>query len=166
MLSTVDLIVLIVSVIAVMVIGIIASRKEDTAEDFFLAGRSVRWWGVAGSIFGSNVSANHLIGMLGIGYSIGFADYRWSLVGCSVGVTRDTNHHALAHRHGRASREHERHRQVNHHRRGKRIDDLVQQGEFEARRREIVLFEIADMSQQPAGRQRLGLHRRGLHQIG
>ena len=31
------------------------------------------WWGVAGSIFGSNVSANHMVGMMGVGFAVGFA---------------------------------------------------------------------------------------------
>lgn len=56
-----------------MLIGFIASRNENTSDDFFLGGRAIRWWGVAGSIFGTNVSATHIVGMLGVGYSIGFA---------------------------------------------------------------------------------------------
>ncbi len=79
MLGPLDLLLFFGSLIAVMAIGLIAARRENTAEDFFLAGRSVRWWGVAGSIFGSNVSANHLVGMLGIGYSIGFAQGHFEL---------------------------------------------------------------------------------------
>ena len=74
-----DLLIFFGSLIAVMAVGLIASRKEETGEDFFLAGRSVRWWGVAGSIFGSNVSAAHLVGMLGIGFSIGFAQSHFEL---------------------------------------------------------------------------------------
>ncbi len=59
--------------------GLWASRREGTAEDYFLAGRSVRWWGVAASVFGTNISANHLVGMLGIGFSIGFAQSHFEL---------------------------------------------------------------------------------------
>ena len=73
MFTALDLIFFFGSLVLVMGVGLMASRREKSAEEFFLAGRSVRWWGVAGSIFGSNVSANHLVGMLGIGYSIGFA---------------------------------------------------------------------------------------------
>ena len=74
-----DLVFFFGSLLGVMAIGLFASRREKTSEEFFLAGRSVRWWGVAGSIFGSNVSANHLVGMLGIGYSIGFAQSHFEL---------------------------------------------------------------------------------------
>lgn len=62
-----------------MVVGVIVGRKEETSEDFFLAGHKVPWWGVAGSIFGSNVSANHMVGMMGIGFSIGFAQSHFEL---------------------------------------------------------------------------------------
>lgn len=67
------------TLLGAMVIGWIAGRKEDKADDYFLAGRSVPWWGVAGSIFGTNISANHLVGMLGIGFSIGFAQTHYEL---------------------------------------------------------------------------------------
>lgn len=63
----------------VMAIGLLASRRENTAEAYFLAGRDIPWWGVAGSIYGSNVSANHMIGMMGIGFSVGFAQSHFEL---------------------------------------------------------------------------------------
>lgn len=71
--TTWDILVFLVTLLVVMGVGLYAGRREESSEDYFLAGRSVRWWGVAGSIFGSNVSANHLVGMMGIGYSVGFA---------------------------------------------------------------------------------------------
>ena len=72
-LTAIDIVIFLASIAVVLAIGLWAGRKEDSAQDFFLAGRTVPWWGVAGSIFGTNVSAEHLVGMLGIGYSIGFA---------------------------------------------------------------------------------------------
>lgn len=78
-LTTPDLAVFIVSLVAVMALGLWAGRKEDTSEDFYLAGRTTRWWGVAGSIFGSNVSANHIVGMMGVGFSVGFAQSHFEI---------------------------------------------------------------------------------------
>ena len=77
--TTLDLIIFFGSLTAVMAIGLLAGRKEETSEDYFLAGREIPWWGVAGSIFGSNVSANHMIGMMGIGFSVGFAQSHFEL---------------------------------------------------------------------------------------
>ncbi|MDA0587825.1 MAG: sodium/solute symporter [Planctomycetota bacterium] len=70
--TTLDYVLFFAALIGVMVIGLIAGRKEESSEDYFLAGRSIPWWAVAGSIYGSNVSANHMVGMMGVGFSIGF----------------------------------------------------------------------------------------------
>ncbi len=78
-LSSLDYIIFFASLIAVMGIGLWAGRKEESSLDFFLAGKETRWWGVAGSIFGSNVSANHMIGMMGLGFSVGFAQSQFEI---------------------------------------------------------------------------------------
>lgn len=72
-LATLDIGIFVASILCILAIGLWAGRREDDSTDFYLAGKTVPWWGVAGSIFGTNVSAEHLVGMLGIGYSIGFA---------------------------------------------------------------------------------------------
>jgi len=74
-----DLVIFFAALFGAMIVGAIAGRKEDTSEDYFLAGRGLPWWGVAGSIFGSNVSANHMVGMMGVGFSIGFAQSHFEL---------------------------------------------------------------------------------------
>lgn len=78
-LTTFDLFVFFGSLALVMAVGLWAGRKEEDSADFFLAGRSARWWGVAGSIFGSNVSANHVVGMMGLGFSVGFAQSHFEI---------------------------------------------------------------------------------------
>lgn len=83
--SPLDLVIFFGSLIGVMAMGLIAGRKEDTAEDYFLAGKTIRWWGVAGSIFGSNVSANHMVGMMGAGFAFGFAQAHFEY-GAIVGL--------------------------------------------------------------------------------
>jgi solute:Na+ symporter, SSS family len=79
-LNTIDLIVLI-SLLGLMIISAIriGLRKKDTSS-FFMAGHSLRWWSVAGSIYGTNVSLSQIIGMLGIGYSIGFAQSHYEVL--------------------------------------------------------------------------------------
>ncbi|MEZ6071197.1 MAG: hypothetical protein R3C10_13205 [Pirellulales bacterium] len=51
--TSLDVVVFVVMLLGVMAVGLIASWRENTAEDYFLAGHGTRWWGVAGSIFGS-----------------------------------------------------------------------------------------------------------------
>ena len=85
MIQTLDLIVFGVALLLVLLVGWWAAWKESSpesggaADDYFLAGRSVPWWSIAGSIFGTNVSAAHMVGMLGVGYSIGFAQAHYEL---------------------------------------------------------------------------------------
>ena len=79
LLTSLDLAIFLVALLAAMAIGFIAGRTEKTSEDYFLAGRKIPWWGVAGSIFGSNVSANHMVGMMGIGFGVGFAQSHFEL---------------------------------------------------------------------------------------
>ncbi len=76
----VDITIFLTTLGAVLAIGMWAGRKEEDTEDFFLAGRSIPWWGIAGSIFGSNVSANHLVGMMGAGFGIGFAQANYEIM--------------------------------------------------------------------------------------
>ena len=78
-LTTLDFIVFFGSLLGVMALGLWAGRKESTTKDYFLAGRTVRWWGVAGSIFGSNISANHMVGMMGVGFTLGFAESHFEI---------------------------------------------------------------------------------------
>lgn len=79
-LSTIDIVVLVLMLAIMPTAGIIIALRKKTAEDYFLAGRSIRWWAVAGSVFGTNISSFHLIGMLGIGYSIGFVQAHYEIV--------------------------------------------------------------------------------------
>lgn len=74
-----DLAVFLTALAGILLVGIVASRGKQTAEDYYLAGRRLPWWAIAGSIFGTNVTANHLVGMLGVGYSIGFAQSHFEL---------------------------------------------------------------------------------------
>ena len=78
-LSTLDIAIFLGSIVLIMAVGLWSGRREKDTEDFFLAGRSVPWWGITGSIFGTNISANHLVGMMGIGYSIGFAQAHFEI---------------------------------------------------------------------------------------
>ena len=79
LLSTLDIVIFFGSLLGIMAVGLWVGRKEESASDYFLAGKSSRWWGVAGSIFGSNVSANHIVGMMGVGFSVGFAQSHFEI---------------------------------------------------------------------------------------
>lgn len=67
----------------VLSIGLYVSRKkmEDT-ESYFLAGRSMGWFAVGASLFVTNISGEHLIGLAGSGADRGFVvgHFEWLAV--------------------------------------------------------------------------------------
>jgi solute:Na+ symporter, SSS family len=72
-LDILDVVILAGSVVGVTLFGMWIGRKEDTTSDYYLAGKNVAWWAVAGSIFGTNISSHHMVGMMGAGLKEGFA---------------------------------------------------------------------------------------------
>jgi SSS family solute:Na+ symporter len=75
-----DFLLIIALIIIQIGVGIFISRKGKGSEDYFMAGRKLPWWVVGGSVFSTNISASHLIGMLGIGYSVGFAQSHYEIL--------------------------------------------------------------------------------------
>ncbi|TAE39323.1 MAG: sodium:solute symporter [Runella slithyformis] len=78
-LSTVDMAVVVLLLIFIVAASMWSSFKKKDAEEYFMASRSLRWWSVAGSIFGTNIHAQQIIGMMGVGYSIGFAQSHYEV---------------------------------------------------------------------------------------
>ena len=66
--------------VVLSLVGFWAGRKErGSADDYFLAGRSLPWYVVGGSFIASNISTEHFIGMIGAAYIFGIcvADSEW-----------------------------------------------------------------------------------------
>lgn len=79
-LTSLDLILMVGLILFQVGVGIYISLKGKDSDDYFMAGRTLPWWAVGGSVFSTNVSATHVIGMLGIGYSIGFAQSHYEIL--------------------------------------------------------------------------------------
>lgn len=71
--NSVDYVVLIAYVALVLAIGFWASYRNRTTEGYFLAGRNMGWIAIGASLFASNVSSEHFIGLAGAGASTGLA---------------------------------------------------------------------------------------------
>ena len=69
--------------ITILAIGLWVSRDKDgkqkSAEDYFLASKSLPWWAVGTSLIAANISAEQFIGMSGSGFALGLAiaSYEW-----------------------------------------------------------------------------------------
>jgi SSS family solute:Na+ symporter len=80
-LSVLDIGIFLAFVVCVVSLGLWKSRKEETSEDYFLAGRGLKWWLIGFSLIAANISAEQFVGMSGqaamrsIGLAV--ASYEW-----------------------------------------------------------------------------------------
>src|SRR5260370_25279130 len=81
-LATVDLVIIGIYFAIVFGIGMYFARKERTSEDYFLAGRDIGWFFIGASLFVSNISTSHFIGLSGTGASSGLAVGRFEWFAC------------------------------------------------------------------------------------
>ena len=56
-----------------------SSKRQNTTEDYFLAGRNVGWFAVGASLFASNIGSEHIVGLAGQGTTSGMAMAHWEL---------------------------------------------------------------------------------------
>ena len=83
-LAQVDIAIIGVYFLIVFGIGFYFSRKERTSADYFLAGRSVGWFAIGASLFVSNISTEHFIGLAGSGASTGLAVGHFEWLACLI----------------------------------------------------------------------------------
>src|SRR5438128_4891569 len=83
-LATVDVVIIAVYFLVVFAIGFYFARKERTSEDYFLAGRNVSWFFIGASLFVSNISTEHFIGLSGTGASSGLAVGHFEWLACLI----------------------------------------------------------------------------------
>ena len=81
--STIDITVFACYAIIILGVGLWVSRnkkgKTKSAEDYFLASKSLPWWAIGASLIAANISAEQFIGMSGSGFALGLAiaSYEW-----------------------------------------------------------------------------------------
>lgn len=81
--STLDFIIFGAYCAVILSVGLFVSRTkkgvEKSAEDYFLAGKSLPWWAIGASLIAANISAEQFIGMSGSGFAGGLAiaSYEW-----------------------------------------------------------------------------------------
>ncbi|HQU59081.1 MAG TPA: sodium/solute symporter, partial [Saprospiraceae bacterium] len=65
-----------------LILGIawwVIRQKNDTSDDYFLAGRNLGWFVVGASIFASNIGSEHIVGLAGSGATDGVAMAHYEL---------------------------------------------------------------------------------------
>src|SRR6266705_2913996 len=81
-LETVDLVIIGIYFAIVFGIGFYFSRKERTSEAYFLASRNIGWFAIGASLFVSNISTEHFIGLAGSGATSGLAVGHFEWLAC------------------------------------------------------------------------------------
>jgi len=85
--TTVDLVIVVVYLVGIMTIGILAGyRKGASSEQFFLAGKSLRWPMIGAALFTANISTIHLVGLASDGFRIGIVvgNFEWMASFCLI----------------------------------------------------------------------------------
>lgn len=78
-----DYLIFVLYALVILGLGLWVSRnkkgEQKSAEDYFLAGKSLPWWAIGASLIAANISAEQFIGMSGSGFALGLAiaSYEW-----------------------------------------------------------------------------------------
>src|ERR1700690_1423961 len=82
--ATLDLVIIGIYFAIVFGIGLYFSRRERTSAEYFLASRNVGWFAIGASLFVSNISTEHFIGLAGSGASSGLAVGSFEWLACLI----------------------------------------------------------------------------------
>jgi len=83
-LAGLDIAVIAVYFLIIFSIGYYFARKEKSTTDYFLASRNVGWFAIGASLFVSNISTEHFIGLAGTGASSGLAVGHFEWLACLI----------------------------------------------------------------------------------
>lgn len=75
LISTLDSIIVLVYIVGMITVGYFLGKKNETSDDYFLAGRSMPWLPIGLSVAATMMSANGFIGGPGWAYSDGISPY-------------------------------------------------------------------------------------------
>ena len=83
-LTGIDIAIIAVYFVVIFAIGFYFARKERTSADYFLASRDVGWFAIGASLFVSNISTEHFIGLAGSGATSGLAVGSFEWLACLI----------------------------------------------------------------------------------
>lgn len=83
-LSAMDTLIIVVYAVGIVAFGLAVSRRSASAEDYFLASRSMRWPTIGLALLASNISSTTLVGLAGAAYAIGISVYNYEWMAALV----------------------------------------------------------------------------------
>src|SRR4030095_14683429 len=83
-LHVLDLITIAGYLLVTLLIGLSFAKRKETSEDYFLAGRRLTWPVLGASLFSTNISAEHLVGLAGEAHRVGLSvgGFEWMACFC------------------------------------------------------------------------------------
>lgn len=80
--ATIDFVIVAIYFVVVMGIGLSFRKRTSCSTEYFLAGRHVGWIAIGASLFATNISSEHFIGLAGAGSKSGLAvgHFEWLAV--------------------------------------------------------------------------------------
>lgn len=80
----VDYLIVVVYILIVLIIGFYWKRRTRNSEEYFLAGRKVGWIAIGASLFATNISSEHFLGLAGTGSKSGLAVGHFEWLACLI----------------------------------------------------------------------------------
>ena len=81
-LAPLDIAIIAIYFVIIFGIGFYFAKKGRNSEEYFLAGRTIGWFAIGASLFVSNISTEHFIGLAGSGASSGLAAGNFEWLAC------------------------------------------------------------------------------------
>lgn len=77
--ATIDLVLIVTYLVGIVLVGLLVVKKKQTSQEFFLAGRKLKWPVIGAALFASNISTIHLVGLAASGYNEGlvWGNFEW-----------------------------------------------------------------------------------------
>ncbi len=82
--SFIDYSIILVYIFIVLMIGFYWRRRTRNSEEYFLAGRKVGWIAIGASLFATNISSEHFLGLAGTGSKSGLAVGHFEWLACLI----------------------------------------------------------------------------------
>ncbi|RJQ59677.1 MAG: symporter [Stygiobacter sp.] len=78
--SLIDGIIILMYLVAVLALGLYVKNSDKNLSDYFLAGKKLGWFAIGISLFATNISSEHFIGLAGGGAARGLAVAQFELI--------------------------------------------------------------------------------------
>jgi SSS family solute:Na+ symporter len=85
-LAAIDITIILLYLAGMLVIGFLLGSKQKTSQDYFLAGRKLKWWMIGFSMVATDIGSLELVGVAGGAYVYGMVLANFDWIACTVSM--------------------------------------------------------------------------------